>query len=89
MSERDGKNELPMGPVIAQASMVFGVLFSGIAVYAGILQLESGMIGGVSTIVANVTPTLAGGLLFDRSWPHLADCQSASHGVRELSSASC
>ena len=63
MSERDGKNEPPMGPVIAQASMAFGVLFSGIAVYAGILQLESGMIGGVSTIVANVTPTLAGGLL--------------------------
>ena len=63
MSERDGKNELPMGPVIAQASMAFGVLFSGIAVYAGILQLESGMIGGVSTIVANVTPALAGGLL--------------------------
>ena len=66
MSERDGKNELPMGPVIAQASTVFGVLFSGIAVYAGILQLESGMLVGamgVTMIVANITPTLAGGLL--------------------------
>ena len=66
MSERNAKNEFPMGPVIAKASMAFGVLFSGLAVYAGIIQLESGMLGGalgISMSVANVTPTLAGGLL--------------------------
>jgi len=66
MSERDGKNEIPMGPVIAKASMAFGGFFSIYAVYAGIIQLESGMLVGamgVTMIVANVTPTLAGGLL--------------------------
>lgn len=66
MSERDSKYEVPIGPVIAQASMVFGVLFSGSAVWAGIVQLESGMLVGamgISMIVANVVPSLAGGLL--------------------------
>ena len=61
MSERNSSS-----PVIAQASMAFGVLFSGIAVYAGLIQLESGMLVGamgVTMIVANLTPTLAGGLL--------------------------
>jgi len=66
MSETNSKNEFPMGPVIAQTSMAFGVLFSGAAVWAGFVQLESGMLVGtmgISMIVANVTPTLAGGLL--------------------------
>jgi hypothetical protein len=66
MSERNSKYEVPIGPVIAQASMAFGVLFSCSAVWAGILQLESGfLVGamGISMIVANVAPTLAGGLL--------------------------
>ena len=61
MSERDS-----FGLLIARASMAFGVLFSGAAVWAGFVQLESGMLVGtmgISMIVANVTPTLAGGLL--------------------------
>ena len=66
MSERNSKYEVPMGPVIAQASMAFGVLFSGSAVWAGIVQFESGMLVGamgIIMIVANVVPSLAGGLL--------------------------
>jgi hypothetical protein len=66
MSERNSQYEFPMGPVIAQASMAFGVLFCGSAVWAGIVQLDSGfLVGamGISMIVANVAPTLAGGLL--------------------------
>ena len=66
MSERNSKYEFPVGPVIAQASVAFGVLFSGSAVWAGIVQLDSGLLTGamgISMIVANVTPTLAGGLL--------------------------
>ena len=52
--------------LIARASMAFGVLFSGSAVWAGIVQLDSGFLKGnfgISMIVANVAPTLAGGLL--------------------------
>ena len=92
MSERNGKNEFPMGPVIAQASMAFGVLFSGLAVYAGIIQLESGMLGGGAGDLHECGERHADTgwrAAVDRSWPHLAGCQSASHGVRELSSASC
>lgn len=61
MSERNS-----FGPVIAQASMAFGGFFSGFAVWAGIVQLDSGILKGpmwISMIVANVAPTLAGGLL--------------------------
>lgn len=61
MSERDS-----FGPLIARASMAFGVLFSGSAVWAVIAQLDSGLLKGsmgISMIVANVMPTLAGGLL--------------------------
>ena len=66
MSERNSKYEFPVGPLIAQASVAFGVLFSFSAVWAGIVQLDSGFLKGailISTIVANVAPTLAGGLL--------------------------
>jgi len=66
MSERNSKYEFPVGPLIAQASVAFGVLFSFSAVWAGIVQLESGFLQGAfgfSMIVANVAPTLAGGLL--------------------------
>jgi len=62
MSERENR----FGPAIAHASMVFGVLFSGSAVWVGIVQLDSSSLTGaigLSMIVANVTPTLAGGLL--------------------------
>ena len=63
MSESNRKNEFPVGPMIARGSMAFGVLFCGSAVWAGIVQLETGMPAGISMIVANVAPTLAGGLL--------------------------
>ena len=61
MSERNST-----GPVIARASMASGVLFSGTAVWAGIVQLDSGLLTGsmgITTLVANVAPTLAGALL--------------------------
>ena len=61
MSERKSS-----GPDIARASMVFGVLLSGSAVWAGVVQLDSGMLKvplGISMLVANVAPSLAGGLL--------------------------
>ena len=61
MSERNS-----LGPGIARASMAFGVLFCGSAIWAGFVQLDSGMLTGamgISMIVANVMPTLAGGLL--------------------------
>ena len=66
MSERNSKHEFPMGSAIAQASMVFGVVFCCSAVWAGIVQLDSGLLTGamgISMMVANITPTLAGGLL--------------------------
>ncbi len=62
MSEKENS----FGPAIARASMAFGVLFSGSAVWAGFVQLDSGFLTGavgISMIVANVAPTLAGGLL--------------------------
>jgi len=52
--------------LIAHASMTCGVLFFGSAVWAGVLQLDSDLLTGamgISMIVANVAPTLAGGLL--------------------------
>ncbi len=61
MGERDS-----FGSVIARVSMAFGVLFSVSAVWAGMAQLDSGLLKGsmgISMIVANVMPTLAGGLL--------------------------
>lgn len=61
MSERNSS-----GPVIARASIVFGVVLSGSAVCAGIVQLDTDFLTGaygMSMIVANVAPTLAGGLL--------------------------
>ena len=62
MSEKENS----FGPTIARASMAFGVLFSGSSVWAGFVQLDSGFLTGavgISMIVANVAPTLAGGLL--------------------------